>query len=128
MLEEFKNVRKIDKAIFYFFVIGCFVLLYVLCRTAPTDNNINATISTIKQQQREAINEAGKAGAGIAEARQAATAASDRISRSQDIVRQSTEQLSECRNILRECQELADANRAIIAEVGAGNSIGKKKE
>lgn len=128
MIEEFKKARPIDKGVFYFFVLGSFIALYLFCTTAPADNNVARTISSIKQQQRETINEAGNAGANVAAAREAAAAASDRIGRSQELARQSAEQIDKCRAIVRECQDLVNANRAILAEIGAGNNAGEKKE
>lgn len=128
MFEEFNKARAIDKAVFYFLVLGGFIAIYLLCTAAPADNNVNNTISSIKQQQREVGNEISNAGNNVSAARKATAAASDRISRSQELARQSAEQIDKCRAIVRECQDLANANRAILTEVGTRNSTGKKKE
>ena len=104
-------------------VYACFCLimlcfaLYVgyACRsTAGIQSSADREIGAIKEQQRQAGAEIGRATDEVAAAEDALGRASERAGTVQA-------GLSECEVILKECQELAGRNTEIISELGKEN-------
>lgn len=109
-------------------VYACFCLimlcftLYVGCAGGAGTNRLQSStdreIGAIKEQQRQAGIEIGRAGAEVESAEDAIGRAGGAVSNSQERARAVQEGLSECEDILKECQGLARANAKIIAELG----------
>lgn len=109
-------------------VYACFCLimlcftLYVGCAGGAGTNRLQSStdreIGAIKEQQRQAGVEIGRAGAEIGAAENSIERAGGAVINSQERARAVQAGLSECEKLARECQGLARANAKIIAELG----------
>lgn len=102
-------------------ILLCFTL-YVGCAGGAGTNRLQSStdreIGVIKEQQRQAGVEIGRAGAEISAAEDALSRAGGAVSNSQERARTVQAGIKECQELTRQCQELAGANAKIIAEFG----------
>ena len=105
-------------------VLLCFTL-YVGCTGGAGTNGVHGStdreIGAIKEQQRQAGVEIGRAGTEIESAEDAISRAGGAVSNSQERARAVQEGLSECEKLARECQELAAKNSELIDGLGKEN-------
>ena len=109
-------------------VYACFCLimlcftLYVGCAGGAGTNRLQSStdreIGAIKEQQRQAGIEIGRAGAEVESAEDAIGRAGGAVSNSQERARAVQAGIEECQELARECQGLARANAKIFAELG----------
>lgn len=102
-------------------ILLCFTL-YVGCAGGAGTNGLQSStdreIGAIKEQQRQAGVEIGRAGSEVSAAEDALERAGRAVSNSQERARAVQAGIEECEKLTRQCQELAGANAKIIAELG----------
>lgn len=104
-------------------VMLCFAL-YVGCscrNSTGLQSSTDREIGAIKEQQRQAGVEIGRAGTEIESAEDAISRAGGAVNNSQERARAVQEGLSECEKLARECQELAAKNSELIDGLGKEN-------
>ena len=114
----------VSSIVLFLVVLGCFCWLLSVtgCRNpnrlqSSTDREIGA----IKEQQRQAGVEIGRAGTEIESAEDAISRAGGAVSESRERAAALQAGVAECQKLARECRDLAKRNAELIDGLGKGN-------
>lgn len=102
-------------------LVGILAGAWVLFGSSGEDDNINRTVSDIKEDNQRAGELIDDARQQIAGASVDAAGALNRVERSQDIIKQNSSTIAECREL---CAKLQDNNRqakSVLADIESAN-------